>query len=104
MSYLLLLPHIRIENANAVAGLTWGFPAITHFLGYVHALSRRVSEFGVSFTGCAVINHEHHIQAYSSGRDYQFALTRNPLTKEGKTAAFNEEGRMHLTVSLLVEC
>lgn len=31
MSYLLLLPYIRIENANAVAGLTWGFPAITHF-------------------------------------------------------------------------
>jgi CRISPR-associated protein Csy2 len=30
MSYLLLLPHIRIENANAVAGLT-GVPAITHF-------------------------------------------------------------------------
>ncbi|EFA7266590.1 hypothetical protein OIA54_000475, partial [Escherichia coli] len=26
MSYLLLLPHIRIENANAVSGLTWGFP------------------------------------------------------------------------------
>ncbi|POT57948.1 type I-F CRISPR-associated protein Csy2 [Citrobacter amalonaticus] len=105
MSYLLLLPHIRIENANAVAGLTWGFPAITHFLGYVHALSRKVSaEYGVIFTGCAVISHEHHIQAYTSGRDYQFALTRNPLTKEGKTASFNEEGRMHLTVSLLVEC
>lgn len=104
MSYLLLLPHIRIENANAVAGLTWGFPAITHFLGYVHALSRKVGEYGVSFTGCAVISHEHHIQAYTSGRDYQFALTRNPLTKEGKTASFNEEGRMHLTISLLIEC
>lgn len=104
MSYLLLLPHIRIENANAVAGLTWGFPAITHFLGYVHALSRKVSESGISFAGCAVVSHEHHIQAYTSGRDYQFALTRNPLTKEGKTAPFNEEGRMHLTVSLLVEC
>lgn len=31
MSYLLLLPHIRIENANAVSGLTWGFPSMTHF-------------------------------------------------------------------------
>lgn len=48
MSYLLLLPHIRIENANAVSGLTWGFPSMTHFLGYVHALSRKVvDEFGV---------------------------------------------------------
>lgn len=105
MSYLLLLPHLRIENANAVAGLTWGFPAISHFLGYVHTLSRKVSrEFGVCFNGCAVICHEHQVQAYSSGRDYLFAQTRNPLTREGNTASFNEEGRMHLTVSLLVEC
>lgn len=85
MSYLLLLPHIRIENANAVSGLTWGFPSMTHFLGYVHAISRKVvDEFGVSFDGCAVVSHEQHIQAYSSGRDFQFALTRNPLTREGK--------------------
>ncbi|MEO3989253.1 type I-F CRISPR-associated protein Csy2 [Pseudocitrobacter cyperus] len=105
MSYLLLLPHLRIENANAVAGLTWGFPAITHFLGYAHALSRKVcTEYGVRFEGCAVISHEHQVQAYSSGRDFQFALTRNPLTKEGNTASFNEEGRMHLTVSLVIEC
>jgi CRISPR-associated protein Csy2 len=105
MSYLLLLPHIRIENANAVAGLTWGFPAITHFLGYVHALSRKVSQtHTVKLTGCAVIAHEHQVHAHTSGREYLFALTRNPLTKEGKTASFNEEGRMHLTVSLLVEC
>lgn len=105
MSYLLLLPHLRIENANAVSGLTWGFPSVTHFLGYIHALSRQISEeYGVTFTGCAIVSHSQHVQAYLSGRDYQFALTRNPLTKEGKTAPFNEEGRMHLTVSLLVEC
>ncbi|MEW5560010.1 type I-F CRISPR-associated protein Csy2 [Enterobacter asburiae] len=105
MSYLLLLPHIRVENANAVAGLTWGYPAITHFLGYVHALSRKISQtYSLTLSGCAVISHEHQTHAYASGREYQFALTRNPLTKEGKTASFNEEGRMHLTVSLLVEC
>lgn len=105
MSYLVILPHLRVENANAVAGLTWGFPAITHFLGYVHALSRKIyAEYGVRFDGCSVISHEHQVHAYSSGRDYQFALTRNPLTKEGNTASFNEEGRMHLTVSLVVEC
>ena len=27
-------------------------------------------EFGVSFDGCAVVSHEQHIQAYSSGRDF----------------------------------
>ncbi|CCJ84615.1 type I-F CRISPR-associated protein Csy2 [Cronobacter dublinensis] len=105
MSSLILLSHLRVENANTVAGLTWGFPAITHFLGYMHALSRRLTDsHGVRLDGCAVICHEHQVHAYSSGRDYQFALTRNPLTREGKTAAFNEEGRMHLTVSLVFEC
>lgn len=105
MSTLILLRHLCVENANAVAGLTWGFPAITHFLGYMHALSRKLSvSHELTLNGCAVIAHEHQLHAYSSGFDYQFALTRNPLTKEGKTASFNEEGRMHLKVSLLMEC
>ena len=92
MSSIILLRHVRVENANAIAGLTYGFPAITHFLGFTHAVSRIVSDtWGLSLTGCAVISHEHQIHAHSSGRDYQFALTRNPLTREGKTAPFNEE-------------
>ena len=105
MSSLILLRRVRVENANAVAGLTWGFPAITHFMGFSHALSRRLTEkHGLHIDGCAVVSHEHQIHAHTSGRDYQFALTRNPLTRKAKTASFNEEGRMHLTVSLLLEC
>lgn len=105
MSYLILLRRVKVENANAIAGITYGFPAITHFLGFTHALSRRLSETqGLQLDGCAVVSHGHQIHAHTSGRDYQFALTRNPLTREGKTASFNEEGRMHMTVSLLLEC
>lgn len=105
MSNVIILPWLVVENANAVAGLTWGFPSITHFLGYMHALSRKLqASHGLSLDGCGVICHRHQVHAYSSGRDYQFALTRNPLTREGKTASFNEEGRMHLTVSLVMEC
>lgn len=105
MSYLIVLRHLRVENANAVAGLTYGFPAISHFLGYVHALSRKLqTSHGVTLGGCAVICHQRQVHAHPSGRDNVFALTRNPLTKEAKTAAFNEEGRMHMTVSLLIEC
>ncbi|WBG90377.1 type I-F CRISPR-associated protein Csy2 [Pantoea piersonii] len=103
--HLIILRRLRIESANAIAGLTWGFPAITHFLGFTHALSRRLEQsHGLSLKGCGVICHNQQVHAYSSGRDYQFALTRNPLTKEAKTAAFNEEGRMHMTVSLLLQC
>ncbi|HCR2077941.1 TPA: type I-F CRISPR-associated protein Csy2 [Enterobacter kobei] len=105
MSSLILLRRVRVENANAIAGLTWGFPAITHFLGFAHALSRRLTEtHGLRIDGCAVVSHEHQVHAHTSGRDYQFALTRNPLTREANTASFNEEGRMHMTASLLLEC
>lgn len=105
MSKLIVLHRLKVENANAIAGLTWGFPAITHFLGYTHALSRKLeSSHGLTLSGCGVVCHGHQVHAHTSGRDYQFALTRNPLTREGKTASFNEEGRMHMTVSLLLEC
>lgn len=105
MSKLIVLHRLKVENANAIAGLTWGFPAITHFLGYTHALSRKLeASHGITLSGCGVVCHSHQVHAHTSGRDYQFALTRNPLTREGKTAAFNEEGRMHMTVSLLLEC
>lgn len=55
---------------------------------------------------CAVIVHRHQIHAFKKNgiSDSVFCLTRNPLTKDEKPAPFNEEGRMHLTVTLLIEC
>uniref|UniRef100_UPI0036D978C7 type I-F CRISPR-associated protein Csy2 n=1 Tax=Photorhabdus sp. RM322S TaxID=3342825 RepID=UPI0036D978C7 len=107
MSYLIILRHIKVENANAIVGLTYGFPAITHFLGFTHALSRKLQQsHDLRLENCGVICHNHQLHAYQSDpiRDKVFALTRNPLTKEAKMAAFNEEGQMHMTVSLLIEC
>ncbi|MFD1801424.1 type I-F CRISPR-associated protein Csy2 [Mixta tenebrionis] len=104
MSSLIILRRVRVENANAIAGLTWGFPAVTHFLGFTHALSLRLTAEKLALTGCGIICHDYQIHACRTSRDYQFALTRNPLTREAKTAPFNEEGRMHMTVSLVIEC
>ncbi|PVZ89027.1 type I-F CRISPR-associated protein Csy2 [Serratia sp. S1B] len=107
MKSLLLLRHLKVENANAISGMTYGFPAISHFLGFTHALSRRLERaFGLTLGGCAVVAHHTELQSQPLGnrREQVFALTRNPLTKEGKTAPFNEEGRMHLDISLLIEC
>ncbi|AHG20879.1 CRISPR-associated protein [Chania multitudinisentens RB-25] len=105
MSTLIVLRHVRVENANAIAGLTYGFPAITHFLGFTHALSRKLQlTHDLELENCGVVCHQQQLHAHSSGWDRVFSLTRNPLTKEAKTAAFNEEGRMHMTVSLLIEC
>ncbi len=106
MRSLLLIRNIQVENANAISGLTYGFPAITHFLGFAHALSRAVNQrFGITLDRCAVICHSHQVKAHQpkGWGDYVFSLTRNPLTKEAKTAPFIEEGKMHMEVSLLIE-
>ena len=108
MKTLIAIRQIDVQNANAVSGLTWGFPGVSAFLGFVHALDRhlcRDTPFDSVLSGCGIICHTHQTQAVADDYgEFGFALTRNPLTKEGKTAPFNEEGRMHFNVTLLVEC
>ncbi|MFM2480355.1 type I-F CRISPR-associated protein Csy2 [Celerinatantimonas sp. YJH-8] len=106
MKSYLLLKKIDVQNANAIAGLTYGFPAITNFLGFAHALSRKLApKVDVTLGGVAVISHKNavHARQPSGWGDYVFALTRNPLTQQGNTAPINEEGRMSMQVSLLIE-
>lgn len=106
MSQYLLIKKILVQNANAISGLTYGFPAITHFLGFAHALSRKLPEnSGMTLGGVGVVSHQTFVHARQpkGWGDYVFALSRNPLTKEGATAPINEEGRMQMQVSLLIE-
>lgn len=106
MKHYILLKKIQVQNANAIAGLTYGFPAITNFLGFAHALSRKLSQIlPVSLGGVSVVSHKNavHARQPSGWGDYVFALTRNPLTPQGNTAPINEEGRMSMLISLLIE-
>lgn len=103
---LLLLPRLRVQNANAISSpLTWGFPAPSAFTGFVHALHRRVAgELDIRLDGVGIICHrfEPQVSQPAGKRTKVFNLTRNPLNKDGSTAAIVEEGRAHLEVSLLV--
>lgn len=106
-SGFLLLPRLRVHNANAIAGpMSWGFPAITAFTGFVHALQRRLNAAGIEIQlkGVGVICHGFELQSSKPAgkHTHVFHLTRNPLNKDGSTASLIEEGRMHLDVSLLV--
>ncbi|MET1254828.1 type I-F CRISPR-associated protein Csy2 [Aliikangiella maris] len=110
MEGIIVIRNIMVENANAIAGQTWGFPAISNFLGYVHALQRKLSTLtesdfsNLKLNGCGVICHQSQVHAYQASgySEYVFSLTRNPLTKEAKSPSFVEEGRMHMTVSLVI--
>lgn len=100
---LLVLPRLRIQNANAISSpMTWGFPAMSAFVGFMHALQRRLPEsLEVEFSGIGVICHDYDTQTHQ-GYVNTFHLTRNPVGRDGKTAAIVEEGRMHLEVTLVL--
>ena len=100
---VLVLPRLRVQNANAISSsMTWGFPSITAFVGLMHALARRLQPASdLEFRGVGVICHDFEAQVTKDGYTRAFRLTRNPVKKEGSTAAIVEEGRIHLDITLV---
>ena len=86
---------------------TIGFPAMTAWLGAVHALQRKLQSKGceVSLTKVGVSCHEFNLQTYKGQGDFVHSIigTANPLDKDGSRPAFIEEARCHLDISLLIE-
>lgn len=109
MRRFLLIPHLKIHNANAMSSpYTIGFPAMTAWLGAAHALQRRLQTRGfadVVLTQVAVSCHDFDLQTHRSSGDFVSSIigTSNPLDKDGNRPAFIEEARCHLKVSLLIE-
>jgi CRISPR-associated protein Csy2 len=104
-THLLVLPHLRVHNANAVSSpLTHGFPSITAFLGLMWALERKTRAAGLDleFGAIGVVCHDRQEQTTEGGFVKSFRLTRNPVGKDGGTAAIVEEGRIHLDLSLVL--
>lgn len=112
---LLTLSRLRVQNANAISSPhTWGFPAPTAFLGFVHALERRLaSRFRQRFGGVGIVCHHFEAQTFKPNKRQHrvFTQSRNPVylkrdaakfIAEGTPAAIVEEGRAHLEVTLLI--
>lgn len=109
MKSILLLPHIKIQNANALSSpYTIGFPAMTAWLGAVHALQRKLNQADfeeLKFKSVGVACHDLNLHIYKGRGDYVHSIvsTGNPLDKDGGRPAFIEEARCHLDVSLIIE-
>lgn len=111
MKKLLILPRLKVHNANALSSpYTIGFPAMTAWLGFAHALQRRLNEASkdfedLKFNSTAVVCHEFDLQTYKGEGDFNYSIiaTSNPLKKDGKRPSTIEEARCHLTVSLVIE-
>lgn len=103
--HLLVFPHLQVQNANAISSpLTHGFPSITAFLGLMWALQRKAqaARLDVQFKAVGVVCHQRRELATEGGFVNSFHLTRNPVGKDGGSAAIVEEGRIHLGLSLLL--
>lgn len=124
---VLILPHLRIHNANALSSpFTIGFPAMTAWLGFVHALERKLNQAGLSdlmLHSAAVVSHRCDVQTHKGEGDFVNSIlgTRNPSVfdeqykkKYGSSyqskfeapltsPSFIEEARCHLDVSLVIE-
>ena len=109
MRRFLLIPHLKIHNANAMSSpYTIGFPAMTAWLGAVHALQRYLHQnqfTDIKLKNVAISCHQFDLQTYKGPGDFVHSIigTANPLDKDGSRPAFIEEARCHLEVSLLVE-
>lgn len=109
----LLLRQVKIHNANAFSSpLTIGFPAMTAWLGAMHALERKLRRnetlCSIRLKKLAVSCHDFDLQTYKGPGDYvnSVIINSNPLRKKGASferPPFIEEARVHLTVSLLIE-
>lgn len=115
MSQYITLSHIEVQDANCVAGITYGFPAVTQFLGFVHALSRKLEEKkAVTLGGCVIVCHDFQLHTYQSDAykygDYYFSQTKNPSAgryqsaSKGNPPPVIEEGKMNMNISLVIEC
>ena len=108
MSGLLLLPRMRVEAANAInSPITYGVPALTHFMGFAHRVQRLVRERAErpdwTVTGVGLVCHSVDVLAERFPGSGRFSLTGNPLTRQGQRPSFIEEGRCHLNVSVLLQ-
>lgn len=102
---ILVIPRLRVQNANAVSSpLTHGFPSITAFLGLMWALDRKMAAAGIPLVPekVGVICHWYEEQT-QDGYVKAFRLTRNPVDRNGSTAAIVEEGRIHLELTLIFQ-
>ena len=103
MKAYLLISHLRIHNANAMSStLTIGVPAMTAWLGAVHALERKLGERrelaleGIRLVKTAVSYHKTNLQIYKGPGDYVNSLvgTANPLNEKGERPSFIEDARI----------
>lgn len=108
MTKIILIKRIKILDANALSSpYTIGFPAMTAWLGAVHALQKQINKYeeykNIIFSATGVVCHNMQLRVHKVGFNNSIIGTRNPLNEKGENAAIIQEAKCHLEVSLVIE-
>jgi len=108
MSRYILIRRLQVRNANSISSpLTYGIPAVTAFMGFSHALQRHFNARSGSndfcVIGVGIVSHHFEMLDHKDNYTRTLQLTANPLNEKGERSSFIEEGRCHMTVSLVLE-
>ena len=105
----LVLRRLRVEQASALAGFTYGFVSMGSLLGLMHALGRELAAGPLRYEGrlarLCVLQHSQQVHAFRRHdfEPYRFNQPRHPPQADGTPAPMIEEGKMNLELSIICE-
>lgn len=116
----LLLNKLDVRKANSLSGhFAYGFPSITAFKGFTHALTRALHQSdkpelnGLSLRGVMVACHDHEIygikDTYNNIRFSQFSFPASTMSQVGalvrdkRLPSITEQAYVDMVVSLVIE-
>lgn len=114
MSNFILLEHLQVEYANSIAGgLTYGFPSVGSFVGFIENVNRKINEstdLGIDLNKVIILAHkvDNLIYQESPFKTASFCQKGTDLAiiavKQGtfERPALIEEGYLHADLSLLI--
>ncbi len=111
MKKYLLLPHIKIQRANALSSsYTVGFPAMTAWMGAVHFLERKIRAVNglenIRFPCMGVSCFRYRLHVFKEQKNMPSSIVgmAYPDPKTGESTSFIEMPVIDLEVSILIEC
>ena len=112
MRRFLLIKNIKVQDANALSSpYTAGFPAMTAWLGFMHALQRHIckreGQDKTRFISVAVVCHSFNLRAVGKAiiLPKRTPTSKNEADKlnKGTLPSIVHDPKCHLEVSLLIE-
>lgn len=111
MTQHIVIRNLKIQNANALSShITIGFPALTAWLGFMHAIQRQLNNIedfsNIKLNKIAIACHNFKSHSYKGPGDHHYSIinTANPVNRHGDRPTILEEPRCNLNVSLLINC